>query len=60
MDDHLSILGFNHIPLPYALVAALISHRDLFSDDILIRWTQEQELVFEATLGQLRGQAAKL
>lgn len=57
--DHLSILGFNHIPLPYSLVAALISHPDLFSDDILVRWTQEQDLIFEANLGQLREQAAK-
>ena len=58
-SDHILILGFNYIPLPYSLVAALISHPDLFADDILVRWTQEQDLIFEATLGQLREQAAR-
>ena len=58
-NDHISILSFNNIPLPYSLVVALVVHTELFPDDILVRWTQEQDLLFEATLGQLRGQAAQ-
>src|SRR5688572_8317905 len=53
-DDHISILGFNKIPLPYPLLQALIEHPELASDDTVIRWTQEQELIFESTLGELR------
>ncbi len=53
--DHLSILSFNNIPLPDALLEALVMHPELFPDDVLIRWTQEQDLILEATLGQLRG-----
>jgi hypothetical protein len=53
-DDHISILGFNKIPLPYSLLQALIEHRELASDDTIVRWTQEQELILESTLGELR------
>ncbi len=53
--DHLSILSFNNIPLPDALLEALVMHPELFPDDVLIRWSQEQDLILEATLGQLRG-----
>ncbi len=55
VDDHISILSFNNRPLPDSLIQALVRHPETFPDDILIRWTQEQELLFEATLGQLRG-----
>ncbi len=57
-EDHVTVLGFNGLPLPYSLVNALIVHPELFSDEILVRWTQEQDLVLEATLGQLRAQGA--
>ncbi len=53
--DHISILSFNNSPLPDALLEALVLHPELFPDDVLIRWTQEQDLILEATLGQLRG-----
>src|SRR5512141_1812519 len=56
--DHLSILGFNGVPLPDSLIEALIGHPEIFADDILIRRTQEQDLILEATLGQLRGRVA--
>jgi hypothetical protein len=59
IDDHISILSFNNKPLPDSLVEALVKHSELFPDDVLIRWTQEQDLIFEATLGELRGQAAR-
>ncbi len=57
--DHVSILSFNNTPLPDSLIEALVDHREFFPDHILIRWTQEQDLLLEATLGELRGQAAK-
>ncbi len=55
-QDHLFILSFNNLPLPDALLEALVLHPELFPDDVLVRWTQEQDLILEATLGQLRGQ----
>jgi len=58
-DDHISILSFNNTPLPDSLNEALVDHRELFPDDILVRWTQEQDLIFEAKLGQLRGRAVR-
>jgi hypothetical protein len=55
-EDHVSILSFNKVPLPFGLVTALITHPELFPDEIVIRWIQEQELIFECTLGVLRSQ----
>ncbi len=55
VEDHISILSFNNIPLPDSLVEALVDHPELFPDNILVRWTQEQDLILEATLGELRG-----
>ncbi len=55
VEDHISILSFNNTPLPDSLIEALVDHPELFPDDVLVRWTQEQDLLFEATLGELRG-----
>ena len=55
VNDHISILSFNNTPLPDSLLVALVDHREWFPDTILIRWTQEQDLILEATLGELRG-----
>lgn len=52
--DHVSILGFNKIPLPYTIIQALVEHQELAPDDAVICWTQEQELILECTLGELR------
>ena len=57
IDDHLSILGFNYTPLPDHLIQALIDHPDLAPDETLVRWTQEQDLILETTLGELRTRA---
>ena len=54
LGDHISILGFNKIPLPYSLLRALIEHPELAPDNPMVRWTQEQELISESTLGGLR------
>lgn len=53
-EDHVSILGFNYIPLPDTLIQALIDHPELAPDDTIVRWTQEQDIILEATLGELR------
>ena len=58
-DDHISVLSFNNVPLPDALKEASAEQAELLSDDILVRWTHQQDLLFEAILGQLRGRAAK-
>jgi hypothetical protein len=50
-EDHTSMLSFNNSPLPDFPIEALVIHAELFSDDILMCWTQEQDLIFEATLG---------
>src|SRR5512140_3736941 len=47
--DHLSILSFNNLPRPDALVEALVLHPEPFSDNVLVRWRQEQDLKLEAT-----------
>ncbi|MGA7193687.1 MAG: hypothetical protein WBW94_08660 [Anaerolineales bacterium] len=52
--DHVSILGFNKAPIPDTVVQALVEHPELVPNDVVIRWTQEQELIFECTLGELR------
>ena len=48
------ILGFNMAPLPHVLIQALIDHPELVPDDTLICWTQEQDLIIESTLADLR------
>ena len=44
----------NMVPLPYSAFEVLLQHPKLAPDDVYIRWTQEQELIFEGTLGELR------
>ena len=57
INDHISILGFTYTPLPVELIQALIDHPELAPDATLVRWTQEQDLILEITLGELRTQA---
>jgi hypothetical protein len=54
LEDHVSILGFNYALLSNLLIQAIIDHQELVPDDVLIRWTQEQDLVMEKTAGELR------
>ena len=53
-QDHISVLSFSYVPLPHALIQALIDHPELAPDSMFIRWTQEQDLIWEGTLGELR------
>jgi len=54
LEDHISILGFNMIPLPFSLIQILINHPELISDDVVVNWTQEQDLILRDTIGNLR------
>ncbi len=52
--NYIFILGFNYVPLSDVLVQAVIQHPELFPGEIFIQWTQEQELLLETTLKDLR------
>jgi hypothetical protein len=54
IEDHISILSFNHAPLPSILINALVNHPELVPDEVLISWTLEQDLLFETTMGEIR------
>ncbi len=54
VEDHISILSFNKVPLPYSLLRTLVEHPELVPDDVLIRWTIEQELLLDTTIGEIR------
>ena len=55
-EDHVFVLGFNYEPLSPSLLESLIDHPDLYPDDVFVRWTAEQDLIVEGTLGDLRKQ----
>ncbi len=59
VEDHISTPGFNNIPLPDSPDPSTREPSGIFPDDILSRWTQEQDLIFEATLRELRGYRPK-
>jgi hypothetical protein len=46
-EDHVFVLGFNMVPLSHLVIQALADHPELISDDVLVRWTQEQDVIFE-------------
>jgi len=56
-EDHISILGFNYVPLPSILLQAMVDHPELIPDGAFVRWTAEQELIMESYLGDLRSSA---
>ena len=54
IENHISILGFNMAPLSPLLIQVLVDHSELAPEDTLIRWLQEQTLVMERRLGDIR------
>ncbi len=54
IEDHVSILGFNYVPLSELLIQALVNHTDLVPDEAIILWLIEQELLLTTTLTQMR------
>jgi len=55
IEDHVSVLGFNYAPLSNQLIKVLNGHPELVSDEVVIVWTIEQDLVLETTMGKVRG-----
>ena len=53
-DEYVFILGFNFVPLPVLLIDALANHSELVPDGVLIRWTIEQEMLLDTTMGEIR------
>ena len=49
-EDHVFILGFNMMPLSHLIIDALAEHPELVSSNTVVRWTHEQELIFEEKL----------
>lgn len=54
VEDHIFILGFNNMLLPYSLIQILVDHPELISDSAVVNWTQEQDLILKDTVGNLR------
>ncbi len=57
--DHISVLGFNKIPLSFSLIQALIDHPELVPNSTVVCWTQEQDLILKDTIGNLRRESQK-
>jgi len=53
-DEYVFVLGFNCVALPGLLIEALASHPELVPDEVLIRWTIEQDLLLDTTMGEIR------
>jgi hypothetical protein len=58
LDNQLSVLSFNYLPIPHAIIQALVKHPALVPPDTPVRWTLEQDLVFAGTLRQLQKRMA--
>lgn len=54
IEDHVTVLSFNYVPLSSLLIAALVNHPELVPDEMLICWTIEQELLLDTTIGEIR------
>lgn len=52
--DYAFIMGFNYAPLSALLIRALIDHPKLIPADTVVRWLEEQELLLECVLGEVR------
>ena len=54
IEDHVSILGFNYVPLSGLLIHSLASHPELVPDSAEILWLIEQEVLLTTTLAEMR------
>lgn len=53
IDNQLSIVGFNHVPLPPSLLEALATHPDLVPPMAEVQWLEEQDLLADGTLADM-------
>ena len=54
VNDEISVVSFNHLPLPDTLIFALASYPDLVPDSTLVWWLIEEDLCFESNMGEIR------
>ena len=54
IEDHVSVLGFNYVPLPEVMIQSLANHPELVADDVVVIWLIEQELLLDTTIGRIR------
>lgn len=52
-EGYIFIMGFNMVPLSHLLIRALAEHSELAPKRTMIRWTQEQDVIFKAILGKI-------
>lgn len=56
IEEHLSILSFNYLPLSANLIWALINHPELAPETTMVIWTAEQDLIIKGALESLKRQ----
>lgn len=54
IEDHVSILGFNYVPLPDSLIHAVVNHPELVPDETVVLWLIEQDIFLETTMEKER------
>lgn len=59
-EEYVYVVGFNHVPLPGALIEALATHPELVPDEVLVFWTIEQEVLLEKTMGEVRSKIVEV
>src|SRR5688572_7229262 len=59
-NDFVHVVSFNHTPLPSVLIDALATNPELAVDDMVVIWAVEGEIVFESTIGEIRGRQPKI
>lgn len=54
VDENISVVGFNHVPLPDTLIWALANYPELVPDSTLVSWLIEEDVFLESTMGEIR------
>ena len=53
-EEYVYILGLGHVMPSGSLIEALVNHPELVPEDVMVKWWQEQHLIGESTVGELR------
>lgn len=59
-DEFAVIVGFNKVPLAGVLIDVLVGHSELVSDDTIVFWLVEQDVLSETTMGKLRNKRVEI
>ena len=54
INEHVSVLGFNLVPLPGVLLDAIANHPEFVPDETKVIWTIEQDLLLDTTMREIR------